>query len=374
MRLYNYTSILFIAFALIAPIHAIAQKRSMDVICSNKTTGAVVLRNKKCSSKETKLSNIATLRGATGPSGPTGTTGAQGIQGVAGTPATLCEQADVDGVCLTKVATLQNFLAAAQECAAYGADICSDSQSWKLRENGVLRSLISWTNSFSDNDGTPWNEVNGGASDDNPASSTYYAPCCQTVTPSRNTDQNVNGVRVVYVYDIADADWRTASTMCTAMKADLCDKSQYIVLRNSGFISQRMWASDHSDNDSSRFALAIGSMPDNPIPSTTAGFACCATRNKVECPVTETNGVCVASINNTNTLFLDAANDCASKGARICSISQSAILRNAGAITAVRNWTGSGSDNDGNFAVVGVGNGPDDPNFNSDMFGYACCY
>jgi|GEM_PF-6539294 len=367
--------------ALTISLPVFAQKKSNLVICSNNTTGVVVLRQARCTAKETKVSTITALRGAPGAAGPKGDTGsqgpqgvqgAQGIQGTAGTPATVCPEADVDGVCLAKVGPSQGFLAAAQACAAEGADLCSDSQSWVLRQHGVLRDLQSWTRSFADNDGTVWNEVNGGVGDDHSASTSYHGPCCRTVTPSRASDQTVNGVRVVFVYDVEDADWRTASTMCAAMKADLCDRSQYSVIRNSSVVSVRVWASDHSDNDSQRWIPSIGSMPDNPLVLTGAGFACCATRATAACPVTETNGVCMISINNTGANFSAASTDCTSQGGYICSISQSAVLRGAGILTSSVNWTGSGSDNDNNFASVGVGNAPDDP-IPTAVYGYACC-
>jgi hypothetical protein len=375
MRFYSIVCCLLLSIQII-PSSVFAQKRSLDVICSNKTTGAVILRNKKCTSKENKLTNITTLRGATGaagPSGPKGDTGTTGGTGAQGAPATLCDLADIDGVCLTNIAPGQSFLSSAQACAADGADICTDSQSWILREHGVLRSFQSWTSSFADNDGSAWTENNGGATDDHSANSLYYAPCCRTVTPSRSSDITVSGVRVVFIHDVADADWRTAATMCAAMKADLCDKSQYVILRNNGVISQRMWSSDHSDNDSIRAAVAIGSMADNPGPTSTGGFACCTTRSKVDCSVSETNGVCLTSVNNSATTFIDAAADCASQGAHICSMSQSAILRNAGVLTASANWSASGSDNDANNAAVAVGNAADDPNLSTDTYGYACC-
>jgi hypothetical protein len=378
----NLLIVTLLVFGLTQPSYLTAQSNSNVVICANKTTGAISLRARQCTSRENRLSNISSLRGAagaTGPAGATGATGAQGIQGTqgpqgaAGTPATVCDAADVDGVCFVKMTLPMEFLAASQSCAADGADICSNSQSWVLRENGLLRNLQTWTNSFSDDDAGAWSEVNGGMPDAHVATDLYQAPCCRTLTPARSSDQTIGGVRVVFIHNNADSDWRTAATMCAAMKADLCDKSQYRILRNNSAVTVRSWSSDASDNDSGRATDAIGNMADNPAPFVTAGFACCATRTINDCPVDLTNGVCMVSVNNSGANFLNASTDCAGQGAYICSHSQSAILRDAGVITAAANWTGSGADNDGALATVAVGDGPDDPNFLTSTSGYACC-
>jgi hypothetical protein len=92
----------------------------------------------------------------------------------------------------------------------------------------------------------------------------------------------------------------------------------------------------------------------------------------LQCPVPRTAGVCATTIHNVaDTNFLAAAQACASSGADLCSISQSAVLRGQNALT-VGVWTNSHSDNDSLFATVGVGNVPDNPDLNAS-FGYACC-
>ena len=363
------------------------QQSTGVVICQNKISGALVLRERRCTPLEARISNISALkgprgeRGATGETGPTGSTGSTGAQGPqgsdgpAGPPATLCEAAPLDGVCLAKIAPAQGFLSAAQACAAVGADLCSDSQSTILRNaKAVNSSSISWTNSFSDNDGGGWSIANGGSADDPSAAALYVAPCCHLATPTRTSDQTVGGVRVVHVNNVEDALWFTAATRCAAMNADLCDKSQYMVLRANNVISVRAWTADHSDNEVQNAAPAVGaSVPDNPdYTLSTFGFACCATRSTVACPVAETDGVCVVDVNNVGDTFGNASADCASQGARICSTAQSAILRNSNLITGAANWTGSGADNDANSRSVGVGSGADNPSF-STVSAYACC-
>ena len=375
----------FIAIVFATPSNA--QQAAGVVICQNKSSGALVLRERKCAPSEARISNISALKGpqgekgatgATGSSGSTGATGAQGPQGSdgpTGPPATLCDAATIDGVCLTKIASARGFLSASQACAEVGADLCSDSQSTVLRNaKAINSSSISWTNSFSDNDGGGWAIANGGSPDDPSAAASYVAPCCHLATPTRTSDQTVGGVRVVHVNNVEDALWFTAATRCAAMNADLCDKSQYMVLRANNVISVRVWSADHSDNDVQNAAPAVGaSVPDNPdYTLNTFGFACCATRSTVACPVAETDGVCVVDVDNVGDTFGNASADCASQGARICSTAQSAILRNSNLITGAANWTGSGADNDANSRSVGVGSGADNPSF-STVSAYACC-
>jgi len=262
-------------------------------------------------------------------------------------------------------------------------DLCTDSQSMNLaqvRKATVFAYPPNWTNSFADNDGSYWNNVNGGASDNHPADTFYMAACCPQWTPTISGEQTIGGVRVFKINNTQNATWSQATAACRALGADLCDKGQYYVLRANGAISNATWASDHSDNDGSVANEAIGSMPDNPNPSVTTdlwAYACCGTKRKDSaCPSGTTDtvqGVCVAKVNNGSASFASAATDCANQGARICSIAQSAILRAANKITASANWVGSYGDNDGSNASVGVGPSYGD-NQSGGSLGYACCY
>ncbi len=287
----------------------------------------------------------------------------------------MCMAAQVNGICLASAGINGIFLAAAKSCAAVKADICTDSQAWVLRKQGMLASNANWTNSFADNDAGGWSELNGGTGDDHTPSSNWQAPCCYNLTPHRSTDTKVAGVRVVYVHNAADTYFRNAAMFCSGLQADLCDKAQYWVLRQSKVVSVAVWSSDHSDNDNTaaNFEKGIGAVADNPSIDSQYGFACCATdKADLTCPGTDVSGVCVVKVNNTPSDWNTAATDCASVGARVCSISQSAILRDAKTITAAANWTASYSDNDGGNATVGVGSAGDD-HPNTDKYGYACC-
>ena len=266
-----------------------------------------------------------------------------------------------------------NFLDSAIACAAEDTDICTDSQMTVLRSAGAFQSETNWTNSFGDNDGGGWNIANGGAGDNHLASTLQGAACCGNITPARATDTSVGGVRVVHVHDESNVTFANASLFCAGLQADLCDKGQYNVLRAQGAISVGVWASDHSDNDGGKSFSSVGLVNDNPNPTSTHGFACCATdRMDLSCSVPPVQGVCMISVDNTGGTFDVAAADCASKGARVCSIAQTAVLRDAGVVTSPASWTGSRSDSDGGNASVGVGAGADDPD-SSSIYGWACC-
>jgi hypothetical protein len=82
------------------------------------------------------------------------------------------------GVCATAVhnAADATFRAAAQACAAAGADLCSISQAALLHSASVL-TVPTWTNSHSDNDANNLSTVIG-AVPDNPTLSTGYGYAC----------------------------------------------------------------------------------------------------------------------------------------------------------------------------------------------------
>ena len=294
----------------------------------------------------------------------------------------ICADTDPNGPCIANLLAGRGFLEAAQLCASFKGDICTDSQSYAMRQlvsgesiyNFALRP--NWTNSYADNDGQQWSQVNGGTGDNHGEFEKYSVPCCHNITPPSPGEQKMNGIRVLKLNNSENATWDTAVKACMALKADLCDKGQYRVLRNHGKINKRMWASDHSDNDGTNYGMGQGKVPDNPQPSQKYGYVCCATnRDKLACPAgaTDIEGVCVAKINNSNVNWSTAATACASIGTRLCSVAQSAVLRKAGKVTSAASWTASYSDNDSGQPGVGVGNAGDDHN-SSSGYGYACCY
>ena len=282
----------------------------------------------------------------------------------------------VDGVCLAGVfAGNPNFRDASLYCASLNADLCTDSQSWVLRRSNMLDSTANWTNSFADNDSSHWSEANGGTGDNHAWTSGWQAPCCYNITPARPTDKVLAGVRMVYLHNAQNVYFRQAAMYCAAMNADLCSKSEYWVLRKEKAVTVNLWASDHSDNDSANYEKGIGSVTDDPSINSHYGFACCATQrsDKDSCPVERIAGVCAVHIANENSYTWDqVATDCATRKAQVCSMSQTAVLRNKGKLTASANWTASYSDNDSNNAAMAVGNvGDDHPN--TSKYAYACC-
>ena len=283
------------------------------------------------------------------------------------------------GVCLASTGGGNlNFRDSALYCASKKADICSDSQTWVLRQTAALWSNAIWTNSFSDNDAGQWSEVNGGTGDDHSWSNGWTAPCCYNATPPRASDKIVKGVRIVYKHDNASVYWRQAAMFCSGMEADLCTKAEYQVLRDNNETNKSWgyWASDHSDNDNTGYEKGIGGVSDNPNLGQHYSFICCGTHRKtLDCPAQyeDVGGVCVTKIeNNTLADWPTAAKACADLNSRLCSMSQTAVLRNKGKVTASGSWTASYSDNDGNNAAIAVGSvGDDHPP--SSKYGYACC-
>jgi len=246
-----------------------------------------------------------------------------------------------------------------------------------------------WTSSFADNDGGQWSVANGGTGDDHQATSLYLTPCCSPWVPTSTGEQKMAGIRVLKMNNTENATWSDAVNTCSALGADLCDKSQYWVLRQSGQISVRMWANDHSDNEgccnnnsgtccNGGYDKGIGDVNDNPSPSTKYGYACCATeRTSVSCPngSNDLGGVCVAKMQNGGYGWNQAASDCASVGAHLCTTSQYAVLRAASAFAPSSAWSASHSDNDSNYAgPVSFGSNVSDDPTNGEGYSYACCY
>ncbi|MBM4342461.1 MAG: hypothetical protein FJ100_03675 [Deltaproteobacteria bacterium] len=272
-----------------------------------------------------------------------------------------------------------NFMDSSKYCAARKADLCSDSQSFVLNYTRMLVSNALWTNSFSDNDAGQWSEVNGGTGDDHSSGSGWTAQCCYNWTPPRSTDQQIGGVRLVYMHDNSNVYFRQAAVWCAGLGADLCTKTEYQILRENNKLVNNgwgYWTSDHSDNDNTGYAKGHGPTSDDTNMGQHYSFACCASqRTSFECqaPAKEYAGVCTTKVENSVLAdWSTASNECSKLKSRLCSISQTAALRSAGVVTSSASWTASYSDNDGGNASVGVGNAGDDHPPNS-QYGYACC-
>ncbi len=293
----------------------------------------------------------------------------------------VCPGPEIQGICTAPTGCGNcNFQNSANYCASKKADICSDSQSFVLNYTRMLVSNALWTNSFSDNDAGQWSEVNNGTGDDHSNGNGWTAQCCYNFTPPSPTDQYINGVRVVYMHDNPSVYFRQAAVYCAGLKADLCSKAEYQVLRSNGKLPNAgwgYWASDHSDNDNTGYEKGVGPVSDDTNMGQHYGFICCASQRKTfECNgpgMTEISGVCTTKIENSTLVdWPTASAACANLNSRLCSISQSAVLRAAGKLTASANWTASYSDNDGGNAAPGVGNAGDD-HPPSSQYGYACC-
>jgi hypothetical protein len=169
-----------------------------------------------------------------------------------------------------------SFSGAVAYCAALNSDICSDSQTLLLRADGKL-TVQTWTNSHSDNDGLLYSEINGGTSNDTAPSERYGFACCASVRPPdlRCRTSLISGVCAPIIHDAADATFAAAAADCAANGADLCSTAQLSVLRTAGAISVRAWSNSHSDNDGANATVGVGAMADNPVLTSTGGYACC---------------------------------------------------------------------------------------------------
>jgi hypothetical protein len=168
------------------------------------------------------------------------------------------------------------FMGAVAACTALNSDICSDSQTLRLRDAGVL-TVATWTNSHADNDATLYNAINGGTVDDTHPSHQYGFACCPSLVPSDLSCPvpRIGGVCAPLLHNVADADFRLAATACASGGYDVCSNAQEAVLRGLGMLTVPTWSNSHSDNDGATVAVAVGAMPDNPTLLSSAGYACC---------------------------------------------------------------------------------------------------
>ncbi len=288
----------------------------------------------------------------------------------------ICTGREVNGVCLVDVGPSSGFIAAGQYCAAQGADLCTDSQNTVLRRSGIDLGPT-WTSSYADNDANQWTVANGNTADNHAATTIYAVACCSNATPTRGSDVMVGGVRLVSESTIAST-WAHATTTCALQEADICSVGQSYVLRANGRLtSGANWTSDHADNDGSQANIGNGGTSDNPTPTSSYRFACCATDLPIDlscpAPATDVGGVCMTSVNNSGGTFATAATSCASEGVSLCSMSQTGVLRAAGVVTHSGSWTESYSDNDGSTGAVAIGSVGDN-HTNTTSYGWACCY
>ncbi|HVE84209.1 MAG TPA: hypothetical protein VND93_15230 [Myxococcales bacterium] len=168
------------------------------------------------------------------------------------------------------------FSGAVAYCAALGADICSDSQTLLIRD-GLQLTVPAWTNSHSDNDGSIYNAINGGTSNDTHPSHQYGFACCPSLRPVDLSCPvaRTSGVCATVIHNTVDSNFRAAATACATAGSDLCSIAQSAVLRTANVLNVPVWTNSHSDNDASNASVGVGAMADNPDLATNAGYACC---------------------------------------------------------------------------------------------------
>ena len=170
------------------------------------------------------------------------------------------------------------FSGAVAVCSALNSDICSDSQTYLLRQAGRL-TVPTWTNSHADNDGSLYDAINGGTSDNTSPAELYGFACCASLLPPNLEcpikDPRNGNVCAISIHNVADTNFGDAAMACAAMNADLCSTSQIAVLRDSSRLNVFAWTNSHSDNDSSNAGLIVGNIDDNPKLTERFGYACC---------------------------------------------------------------------------------------------------
>ena len=188
-------------------------------------------------------------------------------------------------------------------------------------------------------------------------------------------------MRTTYLHTAEDTTFRAAAEICSSLGSDLCTKSQYVLLNDAALFAAdvQRWTNEMSDNDLNFFDPIVGSNTgDNPSWSNLAAFTCCRMDRPTDlsCPSPGTlhaNGLCTMSIHDTeDSTFFDAARDCASFDADVCSNSQMQALRDNGLFFG-ESWTASGADSDSSRAGGLLATQLDNPNPASTTYGYACC-
>ncbi|HET8541658.1 MAG TPA: hypothetical protein VFL83_17400 [Anaeromyxobacter sp.] len=328
----------------------------------------------------------ALVSGCSGSPGPVGEIGPSGPTGPTGLFDTGCPGPLVEGVCLLEWDNRQatTFVAAASRCAVLGGDLCTESQAWAVaigwNQNQYLGPTVlsspHWLSGFADNDAGYWSGANGGTGDDHAAATSYGYACCGGTTPpnARVPGSVIGDVWVTYVHNVQDTVFSGAVAVCNALRSNVCTDSQTFLLRKAGALTVASWTAFAADNDLTMYNAINGGTADNTHPSYQYGFACCGSTRPLDlaCPVAKSAGICATEVHNTaDATFDQAATACAAQGADLCSVAQSAVLRNGG-LLSVPVWTSSHSDNDTGGPTVGTGAVPDNPVLTTP-YGYACC-
>ncbi len=332
----------------------------------------------------------------------TGPAGGVGIDAQVATAPWICPGFLVRGVCVVSYRgdVGRPWLEAVNACTVERADLCTASQYVVLRETEswsgddhfslFFDNLPVWTSAFSDNDLDAKTWLQHSADDPDAWDARYNYACCQNIVPEPfRSNVRVwqpeggttgNGVWTTYVHAIADTSFPASSHVCAQMGADLCSKSQYVVLGDNdvfGVTPPGLWTNEMSDNDGDNFDTILGAtVSTDPNWANRWAYACCGSQRPLDnsCPGEAYAGVCATAIHDPlvgDTNFYDAARACADLGADVCSKSQMQVLRNF-AVFVGESWTNDGADNDsysGGLAAQQV----DDPQPDTYMMGYACC-
>jgi hypothetical protein len=193
----------------------------------------------------------------------------------------------------------------------------------------------------------------------------------------------INGTCLLSYSNVQVTNFFLAATTCANLGADICTDSQswsvsvgqwQNIYLAPTVLNSPHWTASFADNDAGSWFGANGGTGDDHSPNSGFGFACCGGTTPDHPRVARMNieGVQVVAIHDiADTYWSGAVAYCTTLNADICSDSQVAVLRAAGALTT-RTWTNSHSDNDANLynAINGGTANDTDPSL---QYGFACC-
>jgi len=193
----------------------------------------------------------------------------------------------------------------------------------------------------------------------------------------------INGTCLLSYSNAQVTNFFLAATTCATVGGDICTDSQSWSISVGQWqniylaptvLNSPHWTASFADDDSGNWIGANGGTADDHSPNSSFGFACCGGTTPDHPRVAKTNigGVQVVALHDlADTYWAGAVSYCAALNADVCSDSQTAILRDAGALTT-RTWTNSHSDNDASLYNM-INGGTADDTHPSLQNGFACC-
>lgn len=182
--------------------------------------------------------------------------------------------------------------------------------------------------------------------------------------------------------DGGGTDFLQAASVCAQRGGDLCTDSQAWTFTHGQFQDEawatllwgQAWTASFADNDGNQWEAVNGNTEDDHPAFVNYGYSCCGGTTPINPRLTPTvvNGVRVLAVHDrADTYWSGAATYCTALGGDICSDSQTALIRAAGALTQP-SWTSSHADNDSNLYGQINGDTNDDTG-PWERYAFACC-